>query len=670
MEIFVKFLILTLLLSQAALANLTYPKAKKIQNVEFRFGEVITDEYKWMENPTDPDLWDWVAKEQELTLSNLDQINFDYFYNRLIEVDKIKKKNQEQMQQNMQAQVKFQNELANSYLPFLLTEQSNELEDDVISSETLYEYSMQPIFGGDLYRIVITESGTNLLKDILIVKYPRFIKWETKNTFLYMTSNDGITGESRAKLLRHKVGDNQADDEVLYTASHPKVNLTYHEVQGEFFIRESDARDKSTTIFQYDLKTKQKSFETKIEGEFQTILSKNYVFHISFDGANNGKLVNTDLVTKNSYTLISEQDFVMSRVMSIGSGLFVLAGHKDAEGKMYLFNNSLVLKEVKFPKVGSARFMWSGNQEANKVNFMFQSYDTPLQIYSYNTETDELTLEFSQAFPTSVEAIKTHYTAPNGQAAAITIVKSKATKLSPTTPMIIYGYGGFNHSLLPSFDVLQSMPWVEKGGAVAVVSLPGSLTYGKEWNDFAKFGGRVNSWDAFASAGKKLIELGYTSSEHLGMAGGSNGGLLVAGTLQRHPELFKAATPMVGVYDLLNYNLFTAGKYWEWEYGNPFIERFFYELVDISPYHKLQKMDYPAVMVMTAEFDDRVVPSHSFKYAARMQQMTTGDAPILLYNKEWGGHSNSSGSEKQKFSYVAAMYTFFAQHLGLNKKSE
>jgi prolyl oligopeptidase len=149
------------------------------------------------------------------------------------------------------------------------------------------------------------------------------------------------------------------------------------------------------------------------------------------------------------------------------------------------------------------------------------------------------------------------------------------------------------------------------------------------------------------------------------MMGASNGGTLTAGTLERHAELFKAAVPLVGVMDLINFSLFTAGKYWTEDYGNPFVEKDFLAMFPLSPYHNIKRRAYPATMVMTAEFDDRVVPMHSYKYLARLQEYNTSDAPILLYNKEWGGHARASGSARESSRFVASFYTFFSQQLGL-----
>jgi prolyl oligopeptidase len=268
-------------------------------------------------------------------------------------------------------------------------------------------------------------------------------------------------------------------------------------------------------------------------------------------------------------------------------------------------------------------------------------------------------------YPVDVEARKIFYTASNGEKASMWVMTKKGIDLKPSTPLILYGYGGFRVSITPAFGIYESLSWLEKGGAFAVVTLPGSLDYGESWYQIARVGGRINSFDSFALAAKELFARGWTSPEHIGMMGASNGGTLTAGTLQRHSDIFKAAVPIVGVMDLLNFTLFTAGKYWMNDYGNPFVEADFRAIYPLSPYHNIQKREYPATMVMTAEFDDRVVPMHSYKYLARLQEMNTSNQPILLYHKEWGGHARASGSSKQSSRFVAAFYTFFSQQLGL-----
>jgi len=270
-----------------------------------------------------------------------------------------------------------------------------------------------------------------------------------------------------------------------------------------------------------------------------------------------------------------------------------------------------------------------------------------------------------QSLGIEIEADKIYYTSATGEKASMWVMRKKGVKLNSSTPTILYGYGGFRVSVTPAFGMYESLPWMERGGAFAVVTLPGSLDYGLSWYEGARVGKRINAWDSFAAAGKELITRGWTSSEHLGMMGASNGGTLTAGTLERHAELFKAAVPLVGVMDLINFSLFTAGKYWTEDYGNPFVEKDFLAMFPLSPYHNIKRRAYPATMVMTAEFDDRVVPMHSYKYLARLQEYNTSDAPILLYNKEWGGHARASGSARESSRFVASFYTFFSQQLGL-----
>lgn len=653
-------LFLTSLFALSASAQLLYPQAKQIQNIEARFGSLIVDEYKWMENPTDPELWIWLEEQQELTNSNLNPFKTKDFYDRLKFFEDVKKRNQDQSETSTESAI------ARAPVLEMFHHQSSRQIDEGYQEDVQSEYKItrESVYGGDLGRVKIFKKSDGKLADILLVKFFTLIRWESEDTFLYNTGIDGSIGGSRSAVLRHKVGDNQADDEVVFVASHPRESLYVYKSGEMLFLQQTDNRDNSVKLSLLDTENKRIHLTTAIPGSITRIEDEGKVFVLSYDNANYGKILSFDFFSGTKEVLVPEQDFVISGIKKVKEGLYNVYGHRDAQSVAALFDvKTKTLTEVKFPSPGKTSF--SDFDESKGVTFKFESYDTPPKEYLYNLDDSSLSEISAQSYPTELSAEKIHYTAANGQKAAMWIIKRKGLELTTKTPFILYGYGGFHVTLLPTFNSLASLPWLEKGGALAIASLPGSLTYGNEWNLIAKRGERIQSWDSFALAGKELISRGYTSSERLGIAGGSNGGLLVAGTLQRHPELFKAAVPMVGVLDMLNFNLFTAGKYWEWEYGNPYQEDHFNELLKISPYHNIERRDYPAVMVMTAEFDDRVAPYHSFKYAARLQQRQTGDSPVLLYSKRWGGHSSRSGSEKQRLGYTAAMYAFFAQQLGL-----
>lgn len=672
-------LITALLVSQSALAQ-SYPVAKKITQTEVRFGTVIEDPYKWMENASDPDLWSWIDEQKTYTSSYLDSDLSDELAARVLEIRKVQKEQNEitgkaspsrspriplpwteeslrSMGVNENRFIKWdQNTVTFNKIKNL----SPAINDNKTKKESdLYQIKSQPVHGGDLRRVIVSQKTDNKVVDILLVKFYTFVGWsEDGKSFFYISDLDERIGGGRSALFRHTVGEIQSEDQLLLTGKTPTSDLTIHEV-GKRFYAEVDG-----TIGTLQISTGKLTNRLPVKGEIVEMSDSPEAHAIirSFENANFGELHQLRLRDGARSVFLKEQDFVVESSQRLGDKGSFIIGLKDASHVAGVLTSSGNLEMIEELKDGTISFE---SFKDGIIKLSFETYSEPKKVYSFNPETKELKLLASQKFPVDVEAEKIFYTASNGQKASIWVLRKKGTKLTATTPTILYGYGGFRVSITPFFGMYESLSWIEKGGAFAVVTLPGSLDYGQSWYEVAQVGGRTHSWDSFALAGKELIKRSWTSKEHLGMMGASNGGTLVAGTLQRHSDTFKAAVPIVGVMDLLNFTLFTAGKYWTDDYGKPFTESGFRGIFPLSPYHNLEKRDYPATMVMTAEFDDRVVPMHSYKYLARLQEYNTSSAPILLYNKEWGGHARGSGSDRESSRFVAAFYTFFAQQLGL-----
>lgn len=650
-------------------ANILYPMAPKHAQIEMRFGEVIVDEYKWMENMHDPKLWDWIGEQHALTRSMISEALVSDFYT---EIKKYNDLASAQKKSEEAEAVKEEKKVGYAPLDPLLKEEGKEEE---LETEKYFTQT-ESIYGGDFSRMKIFKTEDKSLVDIVMLKFGREIKIEGE--FLYYQSDaDERLGGGTSAIYKHKIGGNQGDDKVIYKAAKSDNSVGIRQVEDKYYVTETTMYDITQTIFELNLHnghvSNKRSFEGSIVG---TTKDKKHFYVLDTKNSNNGEIYTYRIRDAVRELLIPEQDFNIESVIPAGLDKLLVMGHKDAESVVYTFDlQTQALNKIALPRGG--RIAYEGVEEtyaADEVTveksvtkFSFSSLETPKQKYEYDNLTDTLSLKVEHSYPITLAAKKLTYESAtdSGQEAALWLVSKEGVELNESTPMIIYGYGGFDVTILPSFGFAKNLPWLEKGGAFAIVSLPGSLTYGREWNDAAKKGKRVVAWDSFAAAGKKLIELGLTSSDHLGMMGGSNGGLLVSGTLQRHADLFKAAVPMVGVHDLLNFNLFTAGKYWTWEYGNPFLEEDFREVYPISPYHNLTAKEYPAVLVTTAEFDDRVSAWHSYKYAAKLQEMQTGSAPVMLYNGEWQGHSSRSGSENNQLNLMASIYAFFAQELGL-----
>lgn len=663
-----KLLLLTALLStNFAFAQLTYPVAKKITQTETRFGTVIEDPYKWMENASDTDLWDWIEEQKSLTDSYLEPGLSDAFAARVLEMRKI------QNEQNV-ITGKASPRPASKAIPWTEDDlrsmgmkekklirwglKSNLKSLAESSESSLYEYKSTAVYNGDLRRVIITQKSDNKVVDILLVKFFTFVTWADDKSFYYLSDLDEHIGGGRPGLFRHSVGEMQSEDQLLLASRSASGDLTVHEVGKRFFV-EVDG-----TIGALHLATGKVTNRLPIQGEVIEVTEAPEIEATirTFDKADKGEFQKLRLRDGLRRVFLKEQAFVLDKAVDLKGESTLVLGLVDGSHVAGVLDLSGNLKMISDLQDGTITFV---SFENGVLKLAHETYSQPKKIYSYTLATGELKLLAAQTFPIEVEAEKITYTAANGQGASMWVIKKKGATLTSKTPLILYGYGGFKISLTPTFNIYESLPWFERGGAFAVVTLPGSLDYGNSWYELARVSGRTNSFDSFALAAKTLFAKGYTSADHIGMMGASNGGTLVAGTLQRHSEVFKAAVPMVGVMDLINFTLFTAGKYWTNDYGNPFVEKDFKGIYPLSPYHQLKKRDYPATMVMTAEFDDRVVPMHSYKYLARLQEYNTSVAPILLYNKEWGGHARASGSSRESSKYVAAFYTFFAQQLGL-----
>lgn len=665
-------LVIAALFLSPSLKAQVYPVAKKITQTEVRFGVTIEDPYKWMENPSDPDLWDWIEEQKAHTAQHLDADLMDQFSKKILEIRKLQREQDklldsfapvismaakpapffDQVQVEKSRFIDWQQEGPKNIVTKALNQES------VPKSESaLYKIEVKTVHNGDLQRVTISQKSDNKLVDVLLVKFYTFIAWADDNSFYYISDLDERIGGGRPALFRHIVGEVQSEDRPLVVAKTPASSLTIHKVGLRFFL-ETDG-----TIGALQLSSGRLTNVHRLNGEVLEMVEKPETFAVvrSFARADMGELIRLRMRDGERSTLLEAQNFVAQSTKHLDDQGVLVIGLKDAANVAYFLNTKNVLKGLSLED-GTIAF---SKFTDGKVRLVHQTLGEPKSLYSYNLATGELELLSKQNFAIELVQEKIFYTASNGQKASLFVLRKKGIELTTKTPTILFGYGGFEVSVTPTYALYESIPWLEKGGVLALATLPGSLDYGKSWYDIAKVGGRIHAWDSFALAAKELYRRGWTSAEHLGVLGASNGGTLVAGALQRHSEVFKAAVPMVGVMDLLNFTLFTAGKYWTNDYGNPFVEKDFRAIFPLSPYHNIERREYPATMVMTAEFDDRVVPMHSYKYLARLQEYNTSANPVLLYNKEWGGHGRASGPDRESSRYVAAFYTFFAQQLGL-----
>lgn len=327
------------------------------------------------------------------------------------------------------------------------------------------------------------------------------------------------------------------------------------------------------------------------------------------------------------------------------------------------------IREIKLPGVGSAGG-FGGKMEDKEMYFSFTNYNTPSSIYKLDADTGNYEIYWKPEIdfnPENYESNQVFYTSKDSTKIPMIITHKKGLELNGKNPTILYGYGGFNISLTPSFSITNAV-WMEQGGIFAVPNLRGGGEYGKAWHDAGTQMKKQNVFDDFIAAAEYLIEKNYTSSDYLAIRGGSNGGLLVGATMTQRPELMKVALPAVGVMDMLRYHTFTAGAGWAYDYGTSEQSKEMFEYIKgYSPVHNVKEgVQYPATLVTTGDHDDRVVPAHSFKFAAELQSKQAGNNPTLIRIETKAGHGAGTPVSKTIEQY-ADIFGFTLYNMGIKE---
>jgi prolyl oligopeptidase len=384
--------------------------------------------------------------------------------------------------------------------------------------------------------------------------------------------------------------------------------------------------------------------------------------------APNKRIVKVDALKptpENWVDVISETKNVLSPSKANG---FIFTNYMvDAVSQVKQYNyEGKLIREIELPGVGSAAG-FSGKKADEVIYYSFSNYITPGSIFSFNTKTGASDLYKKPTIDFSSDNYESHqvfYTSKDGTKIPMIISYKKGTVLNGKNPTILYGYGGFNISLTPSFSITNAV-WMEQGGIYAVPNLRGGGEYGKAWHNAGTKMQKQNVFDDFIAAAEYLISNNYTSSAYLAISGGSNGGLLVGATMTQRPDLMKVALPAVGVLDMLRYHTFTAGAGWAYDYGTAEDSKeMFNYLKGYSPVHNIKKdVNYPATLVTTGDHDDRVVPAHSFKFAAELQDKHTGNNPTLIRIETNAGHGAGTPVSKTIEQY-ADIFGFTLYNMG------
>lgn len=648
---------------------LVYPETHKADNVDTYFGTEIKDPYRWLEDDRSPETAAWVKAQNELTFGYLDKIPFrNQIKNRLEELWNYEKIGAPFIEGDYTFYYK-NNGLQNQSVLYRKDKDGNEevfLDPNTFSSDATTSLT-DVAFSKDSKTIAyaISEGGSDWRKVIVMDVASKQIKEDTLidikfsglswkgNEGFYYSSYDKPTGSELSamtdqhKLYYHKLSTPQSEDKVVFGLDQKRRYVGGSVTEDDKYLIITAANSTyGNELYIKDLTNPNSKIVTLV-ANFD---NSNYViesegdklFIVTDKDAPNSKIVTAD-AKKPSATwvdFIAETENVLSP--STGSGYLFAHYMKDAisQVKQYDYQGKLV-REIELPGVGTVGG-FGGKKEDEKLYFTFTNYITAGTIYSYEPKegiTEVYEKSKAQFNADEYESKQVFYTSKDGTKVPMIISYKKGTKLDGNNPTILYGYGGFNVSLTPSFSIANAV-WMENGGVYAVPNLRGGGEYGKKWHVAGTQLQKQNVFDDFIAAAEYLIKEGYTSSDYLAIRGGSNGGLLVGACMTQRPDLFQVALPAVGVLDMLRYHTFTAGAGWAYDYGtSEQSQEMFDYLLKYSPVHNVkQGVEYPATLVTTADHDDRVVPAHSFKFISELQDKQSGTNPVLIRIDVNAGH--------------------------------
>ena len=516
---------------------------------------------------------------------------------------------------------------------------------------------------------------------ILWVKFSG-ISW-CNNGFYYSAYDKPEEGSELSKanefqkVYFHKLGTEQSSDQLIVSDdNNPKQMFGAGLTDDKRFLLISKSHGTNGNALDFkDLSKKNSEFVSLMnsyEYEFNAIENEGDDLYVLTNyKAPKYRLIriNTNKPEETNWVdVIPEKKDVLESVSMIG-GKLVANYMTDAHSKVEVYSyDGVPDHEVQLPGIGTVS-AFSGKKEENIAYYSYTSFNTPTEIFKYDFTTNQSSLFFRPEVkfnPEDFEVNQEFYSSKDGTKVPMFIVHKKGMELNGNNPTLLYAYGGFNISLTPSFSAAR-IAFIENGGVLAVANLRGGGEYGEDWHKAGTKLQKQNVFDDFIAAAEYLINKKYTSSERLAIQGGSNGGLLIGAVTNQRPDLFKVALPQVGVMDMLRFNKFTIGWAWAGDYGkSDDSEDVFKYLYGYSPYHNINKdAEYPAVLATTADHDDRVVPAHTFKYMARLQELRAGNKlPLLVRIDSKAGHGAGKPTAKVIEEYTD-VWAFVFYHLGM-----
>lgn len=694
--------IASVILSQSVNAQnktMNYPQTAKKEVVDTYFNNKIADPYRWLEDDRSAETAAWVTAQNNVTFAYLDQIPYR---------DQLKKQLTEKWNYEKISAPFVEGDFTYYYKNDGLQNQSVLYRKDKSGKEEIFldpntfskdgTTSLADVSfteDGSLVAYAISEGGSDWRKIIVLNAKDKSVIGETlidvkfsgiswyKNEGFYYSSYDKPTGSELSaktdehKLYYHKLGTSQKTDKLVFGEKFKRRYVGGYVTNDQKYLVITAANATSgNELYIQDLTKENSQIQTVVTGfdnDYSIIDSKDGKLYIETNlNAPNKKLMVVEaikIINKEAWEdLILESDNVLD--LSKAGGYFFAHYMKDAVSVVEQFDYAgKFIRKIELPGLGTASG-FSGKKSDKELYYSFTNYITPGTIYKMNIAagTSQVYQQPKVKFNSNdYESKQVFYTSKDGTKVPMMITYKKGTQLNGNNPTMLYAYGGFNVSLTPSFSVANAV-WLENGGVYAVANLRGGGEYGKKWHDAGTKLQKQNVFDDFIAAAEYLIKEKYTSSEKLAIRGGSNGGLLVGATMTQRPDLMKVALPAVGVLDMLRYHTFTAGAGWAYDYGTAEdSSEMFHYLKGYSPVHNVKAgVSYPATMVTTGDHDDRVVPAHSFKFAAELQDKNAGNNPMLIRIDVNAGHG-AGKSVQQTINENADIQAFTLWNMGVTK---
>ena len=668
--------------NQTPPTKIQYPETKKVDTVDTYFGTEVKDPYRWLEDDNADNTARWVQKQNKITFNYLEQIPFrSEIESRVKELIDYQRVSAPSKQGDFYYYYK-NTGLQDQSVYYRTDDLDSDNEDVFLNPNKFSDDGTISMAGssfsddGSLMTYLISDGGSDWRKAITLdtqtkkmvgdtLKNLKFtgISWKGTDGFYYSSYERPEEGEKltqtnqNQKVYYHELGTPQSNDKIVFGDDIQRRTASGYLTEDErFLVVTASARTSGNELYIKDLQNSSNGFTTVVDNQ------DNDQYVINSDGnqlmiytnrdAPNYRVVTTNANNpgpENWTNLIPESEQTLTGASTAGGYLFLnyLKDAKSSIKQMTLQGDSV--RSVELPGIGSAGG-FSGESNDEELFYSFTSYTYPNTIFRFDIESGQSTLyeQPDVAFnPDQYETKQIFYESKDGTKIPMFIVHKKGLARDGNQPTLLYGYGGFNISLTPSYSTRWAA-WLELGGTVAVANLRGGGEYGERWHKAGIKMNKQNVFDDFIAAAEYLMDENYTSSKKLAIMGGSNGGLLVGATMTQRPDLAGVAIPQVGVLDMLRYHLFTIGAAWASDYGrSDESKEMFNYLYGYSPYHNLEKgTNYPATLITTADHDDRVVPAHSFKYAARLQEYHGGDDPVLIRIETRAGHGAGTPTSK------------------------